>query len=370
MATSIPAGHDNFKGARPKINVKRSQQNSPRSPNSPENEQKKTRTEKTQENNKSNPPSFPTPLRKDLITYGELCQPPYQVILESISEEDPIGERVNSNLTDFLGTLLDYTSGEYCKRKNDRQYILEFNSKERANELVTKGDLTKIRAKAYIPPSYVEIIGVITKVPTQYTEEVLLQNLSTFDDNIKINHVRRFNKTSSNGPKEPLETVAVYFQSPVLPPQVRLFGGLIFSVNQYQRTPLICKRCLHYGHPARLCKHSTPNCDTCAQNHLEAVCPLLLNNVEGSLKCFHCKGNHKGSSPSCPIYKKQLKRMQEMPFPNLHIRQSLKQLTQIPFTLRNFLRSDHSPIDLHHYKFRMNKNPKGTHPKLTLMTWR
>jgi hypothetical protein len=71
--------------------------------------------------------------------------------------------------------------------------------------LISSQSLDKINEKAYIPPSFVEIVGIITRVPTQYSEE-LVQNLSTFELNIKINHVLRFTKSLPEGARLQLET--------------------------------------------------------------------------------------------------------------------------------------------------------------------
>jgi hypothetical protein len=192
---------------------------------------------------------------------------------------------------------------------------------------------SKINAKAYIPPSFVEIIGIIRRVPIQYNDQELLLNLSTFETHIKINHVRRFTSTNPDKTTKPLETVAVHFQAPFLPCKVKLFEGLIFHVSEYKRTPLICKYCIHYGHPARVCKHEHPNCTRCAGPDLEEVGPDVINNTDTSPKCFHCYGSHKGNSTECPIYQRQLKSIQNMSFPNLHIHQSIKQQTRVPMTV-------------------------------------
>jgi hypothetical protein len=98
----------------------------------------------------------------------------------------------------------------------------------------------------------------------------------------------------------------------------------------------MCRNCLNYGHPARMCKHKHPNCNTCAGPHLEDVCPQILNNCVPTPLCYHCKGNHKGTSTECPVYKKQLRHIQEMPFPNLHVNPSIKQHASLPVTLRNY----------------------------------
>jgi hypothetical protein len=93
-----------------------------------------------------------------------------------------------------FSSIVNHSEGGLIK-KNDRQFIFEFNNADRANQFVTEASLKSIKAIAYIPPSYVEIVGIIRGVPIQYTDSELLEALSTYDS-VKINHVRRFNKIS------------------------------------------------------------------------------------------------------------------------------------------------------------------------------
>jgi hypothetical protein len=223
-----------------------------------------------------------------------------------------------------LTKKLDYDGGECLERKNDRQYIMEFKSYVNANNFVTQCDLSLIKAKAYIPPSFVEITGMpIRGVPTEYSDEEILANIKTYGENTKINHVRRFIRVSADGKKEAMETVAIHFQTQSLPRQVRLFGGLVFHVQPYKKSPLRCKRCLHFGHSAKLCKHTMPICRICAGSHLTEECPTVQQGAINNPKCLHCKGPHNGDSIDCPKYQELTKIIEANPFPNLYNQTSL-----------------------------------------------
>jgi hypothetical protein len=293
------------------------------SPTIQEQDHKKTKTIPIPENvNMEQKQPSPKPLRKMQIQYTEYCKPPYQVMLESKNENSPIGKRITKTLVEFISNKQNSKEGECCQKKNDRQIILEFNSPSRANNFVNNTDLSLIQGKAYIPPSFVEIVGIIKGVPTQYSDDELLECLSTFENKKKINHVRRFTRTNPDGSISPLETVAIHFQSNTLPELVKMHGGLVFSVFKYNKSPLSCKRCLNYGHPARLCKSKTPNCKFCSGQHNSVDCPQR-NNTDNTRICYHCKGNHTGDSNECPKYQEQKNIIQRDPFPNLHSRNSI-----------------------------------------------
>jgi hypothetical protein len=48
--------------------------------------------------------------------------------------------------------------------------IIEFNDFNRANNFIENTDFSSITAFSYIPPSYVEIIGVINGLPEEYSD--------------------------------------------------------------------------------------------------------------------------------------------------------------------------------------------------------
>jgi hypothetical protein len=276
------------------------------SPTTQEQDHKKTRTiPPTPENiNMEQNQASLKQLRKMQIQYTEYCRPPYQVILESKNENSSIGRRLTKTLLDFITSKIISKEGECIQRKNDRQLIMEFNSPARANDFVTNIDLSPIQGKTYIPPSFVEIVGIIKGVPIQYSDDELVDCLSTFENKKKIDHVRRFTRTNTDGTISPLETVAIHFQSNTLPELVKMHGGLVFPVYKYNKSPLACKRCLNFGHPARLCKSKATNCKYCSEQHNSGDCPQR-NNTDNPRTCYHCKGSHPGDSSECLKYKEQ-----------------------------------------------------------------
>jgi hypothetical protein len=100
-------------------------------------------------------------------------------------------------------------------------------------------------------------------------------------------------------------------------------------VKTYNKTPLICKRCLNYGHPARSCKNKSPSCKQCGGPHEGNNCSIRqTENYTPSY--FHCKGDHTGDSVVCPKYQEQITTIQRNPFLNLNNRRSIKPSKNTP----------------------------------------
>jgi hypothetical protein len=126
------------------------------------------------------------------------------------------------------------------------------------------------------------------------------------------------------GSLERLENITVYFTYPFVPERVRIFGGMSFKVWPYKKNPLQCTRCCHMGHSFNVCKRRNPICAFCSNEHKTTECPDK-SNPNKSPKCILCKSSHMASSKECPVYQNQVKQERNIPFQNLHNRQSLFQ---------------------------------------------
>ena len=67
-------------------------------------------------------------------------------------------------------------------------------------------------------------------------------------------------------------------------------------VLEYKRQPNLCRKCLNYGHPKKVCREQE-RCENCTStDHSTSGCRL-------DPKCLHCKTNHKTGSKNCQAYK-------------------------------------------------------------------
>jgi len=74
------------------------------------------------------------------------------------------------------------------------------------------------------------------------------------------------------------------------------------KVYPYRDLPRKCKNCLSYGHSAKQCKSTEPNCAHCAKQHATESCTLEAGEQK---TCYNCKGNHSSGHTSCPVKKKE-----------------------------------------------------------------
>jgi len=73
-----------------------------------------------------------------------------------------------------------------------------------------------------------------------------------------------------------------------------------------------CSRCCRFGHQRKNCQSISPACTFCGGEHLYSNCD---KKAESTHKCFNCIAakvddvNHNAFSKSCPIYKKEFKKL-------------------------------------------------------------
>lgn len=81
-------------------------------------------------------------------------------------------------------------------------------------------------------------------------------------------------------------------------PQYIYFGALRVPTRMYFPTPMLCYNCIEYGHTKNNCKNA-PRCQNCSSHgHMTQDC-------NEATYCLHCKQEHRSTSPTCPIYKRE-----------------------------------------------------------------
>lgn len=76
-------------------------------------------------------------------------------------------------------------------------------------------------------------------------------------------------------------------------------------VNPFRSKPMMCKKCLVYGHTQKRCKKDTTHCKKCAEEGHD-----LKDCQAQTEKCFHCKESHQAGSKNCPVQLKEEKILQ------------------------------------------------------------
>lgn len=151
-----------------------------------------------------------------------------------------------------------------------------------ANKLLNSDLLTSNSLRGYIPETILFRKGIIRNVDTSLPTEEIKKIIQT---DISIKDIRRITRKSMNTNNEvtyvDTQTLVITFRGQVLPNHV---------VTQ-------CQNCYRFGHISLQCK-SLPRCCNCGDNHSTQTC----NQQNSQSICINCKGSHRATDLSCPVY--------------------------------------------------------------------
>lgn len=176
-----------------------------------------------------------------------------------VMEKDNINE-----LT--IGQLLikyDYKSVVDIKKTNRNRLTVSFKNKVDANNVIKNVTISKINIiKSYIPNSFVKCVGIVKDVPIDLSTEEILSSYQ-IQGNIKIINITRMNyfdkltNTSKIG-----RNLKIEFRATELP---MILFYVKKTVEPFIPRPTICRKCLRYGHIAKICRSTTTICINCTQ---------------------------------------------------------------------------------------------------------
>lgn len=230
---------------------------------------------------------------------------PYEVYVESIEENNPVGGFHPMKLGKILHEN-NVTGIMSINKKGRNRIAVRLNSSTCANNLV----LLKIRPeslKIYIPRHLTTCQGVIRNVDTSLSLEDIMNNVRSVRQVLKARRLNRRIKEGDEVKYEPTRTVVLTFKGCILPKTISLYY-VPLEVSTYILPVVRCMNCLRFGHNTKACK-STTRCRNCGEPpHPDTTC---------STKCIHCSGNHNALSPECPELKRQQDIKQLMAFDNI-----------------------------------------------------
>lgn len=268
----------------------------------------------------TDPPTTETPPPKDKqvrinLDYPECDNGPFLIFVESIADEH-LGTQHPSVI---YNKFKDYISAEDTIAKSGNKIIFQIQDRKKANKFKdTINKIFPLTIQAYIPPSFVQICGVIRGVAQSVTMDEIVQCSTTENLKIIATSARRITRPLTDSEEKlPTLSVVVYFNSKELPKTVRLFG-MSYKVSPY--TPRIsqCKRCWHFKHIDTHCR-ANQICVYCGNKMRDHKDQDMEKCTKiDSPKCINCGGNHKASNKSiCPRYKLLLEDIKVNPFPGL-----------------------------------------------------
>ena len=93
----------------------------------------------------------------------------------------------------------------------------------------------------------------------------------------------------------------ITFSTPKTPYSIYIPGERSDTqVQPFRNRPMMCQKCLSYGHTQKRCRSEIACCRRCSsRDHVEADCGV------STPKCFHCEGEHPAGSRDCPHWRRE-----------------------------------------------------------------
>lgn len=243
-----------------------------------------------------------TPLGRRL--FNQLDSAPYTIHIQRLQTSQNDGTTFHPMT---LGRILkqnkisNIVNGS-IKRIGRNRISMSFSKYTDANEFLDNNLLSQNNLKAFIPSFTITRVGIIKGVPTEWSLDEILENITIPFGCGKIIKVRRINYkvvVEGNPVWKPTQSVVIYFDGQVLPKHVYMcFNSL--PVDLYIFPTIQCFNCCRYGHTKVQCR-SKPRCFRCGQEHTGESCKVDDDNIT----CCLCSGSHTAISKSCPELKRQ-----------------------------------------------------------------
>lgn len=149
--------------------------------------------------------------------------------------------------------------------------------------------------KTFIPNMFVQSVFVVHEVPVEITIQEIEEELIASAPIMKIERMKRWNQEKSE--PQDCDKIKVTIRTTTLPKKITMYGANM-RFDYFVPSPIICRKCLRYGHVAAVCK-GKPTCHNCAEVH------ELIGPCENKTQCKYCKEEHKTMDPRCKEKSKQ-----------------------------------------------------------------
>lgn len=223
------------------------------------------------------------------FTYTHKDSGPYRVYLELRNRDD--GRKINKF---SVGQMLRQKS-EFRNHVTDMKYIGKYkilvyvNSYGKANHLVKMINDSSNQYKAYVPRHLVTINGVIAGIPTDITDEEIMNEIEC---EVPVLSVKRLTRTAE---RIPTTRISVTFRASQLPDYVRVFY-CSSRVRPFYQKLVMCAKCLRFNHREANCRGSK-RCSVCTEQHETTE---EFENCKRNVRCASCKSTeHKTGDAKC-----------------------------------------------------------------------
>lgn len=245
-------------------------------------------------------------------TYTHLDKGPFFVIMEK--------ENINDILISKYLVLAKLNTGlKEIRKLNQNKIRVELNSSMAANNIIKSVALRKLQqVNSYIPNQYINAVGVVRGVPIELTDDEINEYM------ISPVVVEKFERMTywckEDNCAKTGTSLKVTFRATVVPNEIKIFY-VIKKVQIFVPKPIICRKCLKYGHTAKVCNEKKVTlCNNCTkETHPfgDASCKNTCIHCQNKCitKCYFCPekaNNHKTQDAKCPVMKKQYKIKENM----------------------------------------------------------
>jgi len=150
------------------------------------------------------------------------------------------------------------------KKAGRKKVLVQTNTYEAANRLVSNNSLTSHNLRAFIPSYKVLRTGIIRDVPQDLTIELFRESISSPIKILELHRLNRRMKIDSEIRYVPSRTVCLKFAGQA--PRFIYFFNCRYSVYPFIPKTRICFSYFRVGHLSKTCK-SRPRCLYCEATH-------------------------------------------------------------------------------------------------------
>ena len=129
-----------------------------------------------------------------------------------------------------------------------------------------------------------------------FLKQCEIENMEEFRNHLKDQHdVQSVERATFIKSRTGATAYIITFNMEATPYTIYIPGEITDTVvNQFISRPMMCKKCLEYGHTMKRCQKQTTRCKRCSEtDHEDKDCPSQ------NLKCYHCSESHLTGSKEC-----------------------------------------------------------------------
>lgn len=246
-----------------------------------------------------------------IMSYQTSDKGPFIIIMEKEGISDiQTGKRLNE---------LNFQNILNIKKTARNKLKVQTLDGKTANRIMKNQDLINVdKIKSYLPNSIITTVGVVKNIDLSMSTEEILQNCSCDCKILNIERMTRWDTEKSES--VPSNNIKITFRSNKIPDLFKIYF-VSRKIEYYIPKPILCKKCLCYGHTTKQCKKEDAI--------LCKICSEVIHPDENQCKnkCKFCKvEEHKTGAAKCPEEIKQKEITKQMTIQKLTYKEAHSQV--------------------------------------------